>query len=82
MMTTQFLVNAINAIKGVQVLGEPYLNVVAITTTDSKVNVYSLQNALTTQGWELNALQNPPAFHIAITEANYKRACELPKLIS
>ncbi len=63
-------------------LGEPYLNVVAVRSDDPRVNIYSVQNAMTKHNWELNALQHPPSFHIALTEANYKRAMEIPKLVT
>ena len=40
--TTQFLKTQINNIIGIEVLGEPYMNVVAVRSTESRLNIYSL----------------------------------------
>ena len=31
------------------------------------INIYSLSDAMSARGWHLNALQNPPAIHVAFT---------------
>jgi sphinganine-1-phosphate aldolase len=48
-----------------EVLGNPLVSVVAFTT--KTLNVYDVADAMTARGWHLNALQNPPAMHIAMT---------------
>ena len=47
------------------VIGKPLVSVVAFTSRT--LNIYDLADAMTAKGWHLNALQNPPAIHIAVT---------------
>lgn len=48
-----------------EVLGRPLVSVVAFRALT--LNVYDLADAMTARGWHLNALQNPPAIHVAVT---------------
>ncbi|KAB7505426.1 Sphingosine-1-phosphate lyase [Armadillidium nasatum] len=52
-------------IPGIQVMGQPEVSVVAITS--DKYNIYSLFDRMTKKGWNLNALQFPNCIHIAVT---------------
>jgi sphinganine-1-phosphate aldolase len=47
------------------VIGKPLVSVVAFTS--STLNIYDMADAMTAKGWHLNALQNPPAIHVAVT---------------
>ena len=47
------------------VIGKPLVSVVAFTS--NSLNVYDLADAMSGKGWHLNALQNPPAIHVAVT---------------
>ena len=47
------------------VIGKPLVSVVAFTS--SSLNVYDLVDGMEGRGWHLNALQNPPAIHVAFT---------------
>lgn len=47
------------------VIGKPLVSVVAFTS--KTLNVYDLADAMSAKGWHLNALQNPPAIHVALT---------------
>ena len=49
----------------VTVMGKPLVSVVAFTS--KTLNVYDLADAMSSKGWHLNALQNPPAIHVAVT---------------
>ena len=49
----------------VEVIGKPLVSVVAFTS--QTLNVYDLADAMSARGWHLNALQNPPAIHVAVT---------------
>lgn len=49
----------------VYVLGKPLVSVVAFAS--KTLNVYDIADAMTANGWHLNALQNPPAVHVAVT---------------
>lgn len=47
------------------IIGKPLVSVVAFTS--KTLNVYDLADAMSAKGWHLNALQNPPAIHVALT---------------
>ncbi|KAL8641732.1 MAG: hypothetical protein Q9228_001504 [Teloschistes exilis] len=48
-----------------QVIGKPLVSVVAFTS--STLNIYDIADSMSAKGWHLNALQNPPAMHVAVT---------------
>ncbi|KAA8910493.1 pyridoxal phosphate-dependent transferase [Sphaerosporella brunnea] len=47
------------------VLGEPQVSVVSFSS--KTLNIYELADEMNAMGWHLNALQTPPAIHIACT---------------
>ena len=47
------------------VIGKPLVSVVAFTS--STLNIYDVADAMSAKGWHLNALQNPPGIHVAVT---------------
>ena len=47
------------------VMGKPLVSVVAFTS--KTLNVYDLADGMSSKGWHLNALQRPPAIHVAVT---------------
>ena len=47
------------------VLGRPLVSVVAFTS--SSLNIYDIADGMSDRGWHLNALQSPPAIHVAVT---------------
>lgn len=49
------------------IIGEPLVSVVAFTSVDDEVDIYDVADAMSTKGWHLNALQSPPAIHVAVT---------------
>ena len=49
----------------ITVVGKPLVSVVAFTSTT--LNIYDIADAMSGRGWHLNALQNPPAIHVAVT---------------
>jgi sphinganine-1-phosphate aldolase len=48
-----------------RVIGKPILSVVAFTS--SSIDIYAVADGMSAKGWHLNALQNPPAVHVAVT---------------
>lgn len=48
-----------------EILGNPLVSVVAFTARN--LNIYDIADGMSTRGWHLNALQNPPAIHVAVT---------------
>ncbi|KOS18559.1 Sphingosine-1-phosphate lyase [Escovopsis weberi] len=49
----------------IDIIGKPLVSVVAFTTTT--LNVYDIADGMSAKGWHLNALQDPPAIHVAVT---------------
>ena len=55
------------------VIGKPVVSVVAFRAqpnpqyASDAVDIYAVVDAMTAKGWHLNALQNPPAVHVALT---------------
>ena len=49
----------------IHVLGNPLVSVVAFTS--KSLNIYDIADAMSGKGWDLNALQNPPAMHVCVT---------------
>lgn len=47
------------------VLGHPLVSVVGFTS--KTLNIYDIADAMSSKGWSLSALQNPPAVHVAFT---------------
>ncbi|KPM45804.1 Sphingosine-1-phosphate lyase [Neonectria ditissima] len=48
-----------------EILGRPLVSVVAFTARN--LNIYDIADGMGERGWHLNALQNPPAIHVAVT---------------
>jgi sphinganine-1-phosphate aldolase len=48
-----------------QIMGRPLVSVVAFTS--KTLNTYDIADAMSAKGWHLNALQSPPAIHVAVT---------------
>lgn len=49
-----------------QVLGSPLVSVLAFRARGA-LDVYAIADGMSARGWHLNALQNPPAIHVAVT---------------
>jgi len=48
-----------------EIIGKPLVSVVAFTA--NSLNIYDIADAMSEKGWHLNALQDPPGIHIAVT---------------
>ena len=47
------------------IIGRPLVSVVAYKS--DTLNIYDIADAMSDRGWHLNALQDPPAMHVALT---------------
>lgn len=47
------------------IIGRPLVSVVAFTSRT--MDVYDIADGMSSKGWHLNALQSPPAIHVAVT---------------
>lgn len=48
-----------------EIIGDPKFSVISFKS--NKIDIYELSDRLAKGGWHLNALQNPPALHLAVT---------------
>jgi sphinganine-1-phosphate aldolase len=48
-----------------EIIGRPLVSVVAFKA--KSLNAYDIADGMSAKGWHLNALQNPPAIHVAVT---------------
>ena len=48
-----------------KVVGRPLVSVVAFLS--NSLDIYDISDGMSDKGWHLNALQNPPAIHVAVT---------------
>lgn len=48
-----------------KIIGKPLVSVVAFTS--DTLDIYDIADGMSAKGWHLNALQNPPAMHVAVT---------------
>ena len=53
----------------IEVIGKPYICVVAFRMKPGHdpMHIYKISDEMSKRGWNLNNLQNPPAFHLCIT---------------
>jgi len=68
MKTTSKLRAGVDAIKGVKILGNPAMSILAIGSDD--LNVYEIADELTVRGWHLDRQQSPPSLHLTVTWAH------------
>jgi sphinganine-1-phosphate aldolase len=48
-----------------KVIGRPLVSVVSFLS--NTLDIYDIADGMSSKGWHLNALQNPPAIHVAVT---------------
>ena len=59
--------------KSLQIIGKPMVSVVVFRSPPhakndaDRVDIYSVADGMSAKGWHLNALQDPPAIHVAVT---------------
>ena len=68
METVTKLREGIEAIEGVDVLGDPAMSVLAIGS--ERLNIYEIGDELTLRGWHMDRQQNPPSLHLTVTHAH------------
>jgi len=72
MTTTEKLIQGINRIPGLQVLGSPKASVFAYASTDRKVNIYAVADLLEEKGWQVDRLHRPQALHAMVNPGHSK----------
>ncbi len=64
---TQDLMNKINAIPEMTVIGKPETCVFAYTTKDKSLNIYAIADRLAETGWHVDRNQKPESLHAMVT---------------
>jgi len=70
METTKILIDGINGIEGLKVMGKPAMSVFAFTSTDRKVNIFAVGDQMEERGWHVDRLQRPEGLHAMVTPAH------------
>jgi len=70
METTEKLINGIQAIQGLKIMGKPQMSVFAYGTTDLKINIFALGDVMANKGWHIDRLQRPEGLHAMVTPAH------------
>jgi glutamate/tyrosine decarboxylase-like PLP-dependent enzyme len=70
METTRILINGINEIEGLQVMGKPAMSVFAFTTTTKKINIFAVGDLMEERGWHIDRLQRPEGLHAMVSPAH------------
>lgn len=53
------------SLRDLKVIGKPLVSVVAFRS--DSLDIYDIADGLSARGWHMNALQDPPAIHVAVT---------------
>ena len=70
MDTTQKMISGINAIDGLQVIGNPPASLIAYRSTDPAINIYAVGDQLEERKWHIDRLQKPEALHAMVAPAH------------
>jgi glutamate/tyrosine decarboxylase-like PLP-dependent enzyme len=68
MDTARALMDGINAIPGMHVIGKPDASVFSFTS--DTVDIYAVADVMDTRGWQLDRQQMPPKLHLVVTPAH------------
>ncbi|MEZ4391135.1 MAG: aspartate aminotransferase family protein [Polyangiales bacterium] len=68
MTAARALIDGINAIPGLRVLGNPVASVFGFTADD--IDTFALSDAMEMKGWKLDRLQYPPGLHAMISPSH------------
>ncbi len=66
--TTKRLIDGINSIPGLRVMGRPDMSTFAFDSEE--INMYTLGDVLEGRGWHLDRLQLPPALHLIVMQSH------------
>ena len=66
METTGCLMDGVNRINGLEVLGDPPMSLFAFHSTDKKVNIYAVGDRMEEKGWHIDRQQRPECLHAMV----------------
>ncbi len=68
METARALMNGVDSVPGLHVMGQPDMSVFAFTS--DSLDVYAVADAMDARGWNMDRQQKPPSLHIMVTPAH------------
>jgi sphinganine-1-phosphate aldolase len=70
METTKKLMDGIDSIQGLGVMGKPQMSVFAYGATSSRINIFAVGDVMEDKGWYIDRLQRPEGLHAMVTPAH------------
>jgi len=70
MATTHKLIRGINDIQDLKVMGKPQMSVFAYASTNPKIDIFAIGDAMEEKGWHIDRLQRPEGLHSMVTPAH------------
>jgi len=67
METAKKLIDGINAVPGLQVVGSPDMTVFAYRSTEPDVSIYAVGDQMEKRGWHIDRQQRPECLHAMVT---------------
>ncbi|MCK5165657.1 MAG: aspartate aminotransferase family protein [Desulfobacula sp.] len=67
MATTKKLINGINCLQGLKVMGKPQMSVFAYGSTNDKIDIFAVGDVMENKGWHIDRLQRPEGLHAMVT---------------
>ncbi|MBT3175464.1 MAG: aspartate aminotransferase family protein [Desulfobacula sp.] len=70
MVTTQKLIQGINDLQDLKVMGKPQMSVFAYASTNPKIDIFAIGDVMEEKGWHIDRLQRPEGLHAMVTPAH------------
>ena len=67
MDTTRQLIQGIEAIEGLEVVGKPDMSLVAYKSSSKKIGIYAIGDQMEKKGWHIDRQQKPECLHAMVT---------------
>jgi sphinganine-1-phosphate aldolase len=67
MDTTQQLIQGIESIEGLEIVGKPDMSLVAYRSTSKKIGIYAIGDQMEKRGWHIDRQQKPECLHAMVT---------------
>ena len=66
MDTTQKIIEGVNGIEGLEIMGKPDMCLLGYKSTDSDVNIYAVADIMESHGWHIDRQQKPECLHVMV----------------
>jgi glutamate/tyrosine decarboxylase-like PLP-dependent enzyme len=67
MEATEALIDGVNGIDGLRVIGTPHMTVFAYESTDPWLNIFAVGDQMEKRGWHIDRQQRPDSLHAMVT---------------